>query len=216
MWMIPLSFGFHHDLFLMIQLQSPFRKDFTSARHLPIGSQLITTIWNLWARNSTDVISVDIYWFTEGSWGHGKIYRPVLPRLLPMDSSTDQFLLSGKLFSSLGPQSIFRSLTPPPHTHTCLFSPIPSKASVALGVFYLSVCVWSVFWSFLLIPFLTHSFLLPVKSILFLLLGNIFSVLPGCHRTPCQSWHNKSQKKNKCLTCQWIFHFPSCCPDHKG
>lgn len=142
MRMIPLSFGFHHDLFLMIQLQSPFRKDFTSARHLPIDSQLITTIWNLWARNSTDVISVDIYWFTEGSWGHGKIYRPVLPRLLPMDSSTGQFLLSGQLFSSLGPQSIFRSFTPAtPHPPPLAYFPLLLLKHQWLLVFFIFLCV---------------------------------------------------------------------------
>lgn len=34
MWMIPLPFGFHCDLVLMIHSQLSFRKDFTSVSHL--------------------------------------------------------------------------------------------------------------------------------------------------------------------------------------
>lgn len=135
-----------------------------------------------------------MYRFPEGSWGCGKIQRPVLQPLLPMDGLSDQFLRYFFLMGYskfLGP---FPSLFVFP-----LFFPKCQQHLVGIFVF-LFICVWCVFWSFLLIPF--DSFLRASCKKHFVFISRqhltISSVLPACHHSPCRGPHSKTGV-NKCL-----------------
>lgn len=145
-----------------------------------------------------------MYWFSEGSWGCGKIYRPVLQLLLPMDGLSDQFLLKGQLFSSLGPHHIFRSFSP----LVCFF-PLLKCQWLWVLVFFFSFCLCVICFLNLPLNSLFDSFLCASCKKHFVFASRqhltMSSVLPACNHTPCQSKHNKSER-NKCLTCQ--LHFP--------